>query len=255
MLFRNAIIALAAFLAFSNSTNAQLNKMNVPGCGPAQEAIYKEQLALRQDAHQSAEAVTKSLRAQLASLTATYAKLGCSTSPSDFCATLGPLIAATRAAASDSAKSSNALGNATYKYRVQQPFVTPTGAACLRCKSPGDFNCPKPGTTPGFPPQELPKSLCHDAAGTWSHNSENVGSSTWHLSNSGGRLSAVESGLGGARGPASFNGSTLRIDFSTSVGIDGFYEWQLDAACRSGNGRVVFTRGRSGAYQSKVTRH
>lgn len=88
-------------------------------------------------------------------------------------------------------------------------------------------------------------------AGTWSHSTSGVGSSSWTITDSG---MATESGLGGATGTASLSGKNLRIDWKTSNGWSGFYEWNLDSDCRSGDGKLVFQSGGSGTRTSSVSR-
>ncbi len=89
-------------------------------------------------------------------------------------------------------------------------------------------------------------------AGTWSHStSGGVGSSSWTITNAG---RATETGLGGAVGTASLAGKTLRIDWKTSNGYSGFYEWNLDSNCSSGSGKLVFLSGSSGTRTSSVSR-
>ena len=75
-------------------------------------------------------------------------------------------------------------------------------------------------------------------AGTWTQLAQSLGSSTWRIEADG---RAKELGLLNTSGQAALTDRTLRIHWGDSgSGVSGYYEWQLDAACRGGIGRLVF---------------
>ena len=75
-------------------------------------------------------------------------------------------------------------------------------------------------------------------AGTWTQNSEGLGSSVWTIADNG---EATESGLGNAKGRASLSGRTLRIDWTIpGYNNSGYYQWTLGDDCR-GSGEAVNT--------------
>lgn len=171
---RNLLLFVPALMILGGSSFAQTTKMNLPGCGPDQEVIYKEGLAIRQNVLEAAKAADDALRAELRTLTNSYARLRCAGTSGDggTCAALKSSIAATRGTIAENSSFTSALAAAAYAYRIQQPFVTPSGEACLRCKSPGDFSCIEPGLAPGFQPPGMPKASPHD------HNNPLLGD--WH---------------------------------------------------------------------------
>jgi hypothetical protein len=86
---------------------------------------------------------------------------------------------------------------------------------------------------------------CDDASGSWTQT-HSAGTSTWVLARTGtGTYQAEEHGLGNAKGTASLNGKTLRIDFRTAHASPfvGYYLWDLDPGCTSGKGKVYQTDG------------
>lgn len=102
-------------------------------------------------------------------------------------------------------------------------------------------------------PQAEDIASCN-VAGTWEHTTNSIGTSRWVLSpGSNGAWDAVEDGLGGARGRATVNGSTLRIEWNAGD-WSGYYSWSLSNACDEGSGQLVFTSGGSGSHSSTVRR-
>jgi hypothetical protein len=97
--------------------------------------------------------------------------------------------------------------------------------------------------------------LCDDLTGAWTQSAAAIGTSTWHITRSGSELKAVESGLGGARGFATFGGGTLSIYWRTpNDAFIGKYVWDLDAGCTGGSGDLIFDkRPDSGPRQVKST--
>lgn len=88
------------------------------------------------------------------------------------------------------------------------------------------------------PSQDIIVGEC-TLAGTWTQNSEGLGSSTWTITADG---EATESGLGNAKGRATLSGRKVRIDWTIpGYNNSGYYEWNLDAACQSGSGVAVNT--------------
>lgn len=57
-------------------------------------------------------------------------------------------------------------------------------------------------------------------SGTWVHNTEGIGTTTWTITSDG---TATEEGIGYAKGKATLNGNTLRIDWQTTNGYSGYY--------------------------------
>ena len=160
MRLRNLALGAAASMILSmglaGAAMAQATKMNIPGCGPAQGEIYAAELKAREDALAAARETRQALRTELAELTAAYNGASCAPGMPGLCAELS----ADRADVSAAIQANNAfvadLFEAVDSYRRQQPFVTPMGQACLRCKSPGDFACENPGTAAGFAPPPMP---------------------------------------------------------------------------------------------------
>ncbi|MBK7428024.1 MAG: hypothetical protein IPI60_13880 [Saprospiraceae bacterium] len=87
--------------------------------------------------------------------------------------------------------------------------------------------------------------------GTWAQNTPGVGSTTWEIKNDG---TAIETGIGSARGQATIKGNLLRIDWQTSTGFSGYYEWTLDGNCNAGVGILQFKTGRTDRLSSSVKR-
>jgi hypothetical protein len=87
--------------------------------------------------------------------------------------------------------------------------------------------------------------------GKWAQNTPGVGSTTWEIKNDG---TAIETGIGSARGQASIKGNLLRIDWQTSTGFSGYYEWTLDGNCNAGVGILQFKTGRTDRLSSSVKR-
>lgn len=178
---------VAATLLLVCDASAQTTKMNIPGCGPEQGEIYKAGVALREDANKAAKTLLSALHKEDSAIVSAQAKLGCLTStPDPSCSGLAASRAALREAISEANKFSVAIGTATMAYRTQQPFVTATGETCLRCKSPGDFACEKPGVVPGHTPASLP-SHSH-LAGRWVDLHGNV----IHVSQSGNSINCIQ---------------------------------------------------------------
>lgn len=160
MRFRDLILGAAASMMVSmglaGPVLAQAAKMNIPGCGPAEGEIFAAELKAREDALAAARETRQALRAELAELTDKYHKADCKPGMAGLCAELKAdrddveaMIQANNAFVAD-------LFDAVDAYRRQQPFVTPMGQACLRCKSPGDFACENPGLAAGFTPPKMP---------------------------------------------------------------------------------------------------
>lgn len=95
-----------------------------------------------------------------------------------------------------------------------------------------------------------------DISGTWRNQISGIGESTWTFTPQGnGRYSAVEQGLGNARGTAVLSGNRLRLDWTSAQNGDaGYYEWTLDRNCILGDGKLIFTSGRSGTNSTHIDR-
>lgn len=106
---------------------------------------------------------------------------------------------------------------------------------------------------PAGPSQPGGGNACSTAAGDWKSVVPGMGSSVWRLKGSGGFLDATESGWGNATGNAQFSRGRLRIDFQVN-NVTGFYDWELEADCRSGKGWLEYTKGMSGRHPSTVSR-
>ena len=119
--------------------------------------------------------------------------------------------------------------------------------------------CPGPSTSavPTVPPSVAPTTTTVGcaAAGTWVHQTTDIGSTTWTVTSGG---IAQESGIGNATGQASLSGRSLTITFVASDRVTtGVYTWNLAEGCRSGSGSLQFTGPptRAGAtHTSTVTR-
>lgn len=101
------------------------------------------------------------------------------------------------------------------------------------------------------PIPDKPVSGCK-MQGTWAQNTPGVGTTTWEINKDG---TAIETGIGSARGQASIKGNLLRIDWQTSTGFSGYYEWTLDGNCNAGYGILQFKTGRTDRLSSTVKRN
>lgn len=82
----------------------------------------------------------------------------------------------------------------------------------------------------------------------WRFDVAGMGSSIWSVDASG---KASESGLGGARGTASFSGGSIRVDWTTGA-YAGNFTIALDGAC-NGTGTLQWTRSPTGPASFPVT--
>lgn len=85
--------------------------------------------------------------------------------------------------------------------------------------------------------------------GSWTQYATGLGRSTWHVTSDG---KAIESGLGASTGTASMTKNVMRIEWSNPNGWSGYYEWTMDAECRTGSGTLVFKSGGTGSRTSTV---
>lgn len=93
-----------------------------------------------------------------------------------------------------------------------------------------------------------------DVSGAWRHTTDGA-TATWTFTPlGGGRYQAQEQGLGNATGTAVLVGTSLRVEWTTSDGGAGVFQWNLDPNCLSGRGTVTFTRGVSGTRGSFIER-
>ncbi|MBK7230860.1 MAG: hypothetical protein IPH93_00950 [Saprospiraceae bacterium] len=106
------------------------------------------------------------------------------------------------------------------------------------------------GTCTAGEPQK-PSGGCK-LEGSWAQNTPGVGSTTWEIKSDG---TAIEIGIGSARGQASLKGNILHIDWHTGTGYSGYYEWALDGTCSVGNGILEFKTGRTDRLGSTVKRN
>lgn len=74
-------------------------------------------------------------------------------------------------------------------------------------------------------------------ASTWSQTTEGIGTTTWTITSDG---IATEAGKGYAKGKAKFDGTTLSIEWQTTNGYSGTYQWKLDSNCNSDDGKLIF---------------
>ena len=83
-----------------------------------------------------------------------------------------------------------------------------------------------------------------DISGLWYQSAQNVGDSEWQITcnSSTNNWDAIEGGLGAATGAAKITGNVLRIDWTTTNGWAGYYEWTLDPSLNSGSGTLQFTK-------------
>lgn len=105
---------------------------------------------------------------------------------------------------------------------------------------PGDAYDPNASYSAPQAACALPHSWRFDVAG--------MGSSVWSIDASG---KASESGLGGARGTASFSSGSIRVDWTTGA-YAGYFTVSLDADC-SGTGTLQWTRSPTGPASFPVT--
>jgi len=108
------------------------------------------------------------------------------------------------------------------------------------------------------------KGSCEDLSGAWVHKTikPDCNTSTWNITKKAGAkghsYEATESGCGNAHAKTvTFTGKQLRIDWSISSACEGYYYWNLDPACKSGKGRLVFTSTTGqckGSFESNVER-
>jgi len=108
------------------------------------------------------------------------------------------------------------------------------------------------------------KGSCEDLSGAWGHKTikPDCNTSTWNITKKAGAkghsYEATESGCGNAHAKTvTFTGKQLRIDWSISSACEGYYYWNLDPACKSGKGRLVFTSTTGqckGSFESNVER-
>ncbi len=86
--------------------------------------------------------------------------------------------------------------------------------------------------------------------GVWSQNTPGVGTTEWTLSANG---TAKERGAGNAEGKATMNGKVLRIDWFTTNGYSGYYQWTLGPNCNSSvDGDLQFKTPRTDKLKSTV---
>jgi len=103
-------------------------------------------------------------------------------------------------------------------------------------------------------PPNVPSSEC-SVEGRWLNDTPHVGQSTITVVRApDDTLKATEDGTSNFDGAVKVSGRTFRIDFKTGAGYEGWYEWTLDDACNAGNGKLMFTAGGSGQYDSAVKR-
>ncbi len=98
---------------------------------------------------------------------------------------------------------------------------------------------------------EKPSGACK-LEGSWTQNTPGVGSTVWEIKSNG---TATEIGMGSAKGQATLKGNLLHIDWQTSTGFSGYYEWTLDSNCSSGKGILLFKTGRTDSLNSTVKRN
>jgi hypothetical protein len=88
-------------------------------------------------------------------------------------------------------------------------------------------------------PAQKPSNASCKLASVWQNHLTGVGDSTWSIAPNG---TAVEQGLGAARGHASMSGHTLTITYTTSLN-GGTYVMHLGQDCAGGSGTVTVTSG------------
>lgn len=104
--------------------------------------------------------------------------------------------------------------------------------------------------------REKPKAKAWTVEGSWRHDTESIGRSTWEVKDEGNNyFSAKEAGLGGVKATkVRWGGGTLRIEFDEPKGWAGFYEWKIPPGQNKGEGHLTITRGRVGTYKSTVSK-
>lgn len=105
--------------------------------------------------------------------------------------------------------------------------------------------------TAGNQMTEKPSGACK-LEGNWTQDTPGVGSTIWAIKSDG---TATETGIGSARGQATLKGNLLQIDWQTSNGYSGYYQWTLDKNCSAGKGTLVFKTGRTDSLNSTVKRN
>ncbi len=127
-------------------------------------------------------------------------------------------------------------------------------------------SCAKSPTTVAATPAPTDESAAAGGGGEpdlcpladWSNEVADLGSSTIYLTGiddgTGRVIEAREEGMGNFTGTATFANQVLRIDWTTSDGAAGYYEWTLDDACERGTGAVTFTAGGEGSLVSTIVR-
>ena len=88
--------------------------------------------------------------------------------------------------------------------------------------------------------------------GIWTQDTPGIGSTDWIIESDG---TANEKGIGYAKGKATLSGNVLHIDWQTSTGYSGYYEWTLGDNCSSVKGTLVFKTGRTDNLKSTVKRN
>jgi hypothetical protein len=82
-----------------------------------------------------------------------------------------------------------------------------------------------------------------------------TGTSTWEIDDTGNAFESKVLLGPPTTGAATVKGHKLRIDWQTeSKGYSGYYEWQLNSDCNSGQGELVFQSGGVGTRKSTVKR-
>jgi len=83
-----------------------------------------------------------------------------------------------------------------------------------------------------------------DISGLWYQSAPSVGDSEWQITcnQSTNKWDATEGGLGAATGTATLTGNVLRIDWTTTNGWAGYYQWTLDPSLTSGSGILQFQK-------------
>lgn len=113
--------------------------------------------------------------------------------------------------------------------------------------SSGGFELPKPHPQPGRQSNSAGGRPCKLAM-VWA-NTIDSGTSTWTISADG---TAVEQGLGNARGHAVLSGHTLTINYTTALD-HGIYVMTLNPSCTEATGRITVTGGFMPGRTSKAT--
>jgi len=100
------------------------------------------------------------------------------------------------------------------------------------------------------------KAMCDLGRRTWTMTSASpCATSTWAFTRRpDGKWDAAETGCGNATGLASYDGTTIRLDFTYNVGA-GRYTWPVDSRCAGGKGTLEFIAGPDAGlvYESTLT--